>query len=78
MAKTFLGAFNCFWEHLIRDDWDFISHVDYIHYNPVKHGLVVSVKDWQYSSFHRYVQCGVYDLDWGGEKIIFDSSIGRE
>ncbi len=67
-----------FWEHLIRDDRDFLSHVDYIHYNPVKHGLVVSVKDWQYSSFHRYVQCGVYDLDWGGEKIIFDSSIGRE
>lgn len=67
-----------FWEHLIRDDRDFINHVDYIHYNPIKHGLVVSVKDWQYSSFHRYVECGVYDLDWSGEQIFFDSSIGRE
>jgi putative transposase len=45
-----------FWEHYIRDDKDFIQHIDYIHYNPVKHGFVKSPKDWEYSSFHRYVK----------------------
>ena len=45
-----------FWEHTIRDDSDFERHADYIHYNPVKHGLVSRVTDWPYSSFHRYVR----------------------
>lgn len=45
-----------FWEHTLRDDLDLSQHVDYIHYNPVKHGLVRQVKDWPWSSFHRYVQ----------------------
>jgi putative transposase len=67
-----------FWEHLIRDEQDFNHHVDYIHYNPVKHGLVLSPKDWQYSSFDRYVKRGVYDLDWGNSEILFDSLIGME
>ena len=68
-----------FWEHLIRDEQDFINHVDYIHYNPVHHGLVLSPKDWQYSSFHRYVQRGVYDVDWGSKEIFkFDFSVGME
>ena len=68
-----------FWEHLIRDERDFDRHVDYIHYNPVHHGLVSKIKDWQYSSFHRYVQRGVYELDWGSEEIPqFDSSVGME
>src|SRR5262245_56105312 len=47
-----------FWEHTIRDEGDFAHHVDYIHYNPVKHGLVARVVDWPHSSFHRYVQEG--------------------
>jgi putative transposase len=68
-----------FWEHLIRDEQDFNHHVDYIHYNPVHHGLVLSPKDWQYSSFHRYVQRGVYALDWGVSEIpVFDSWVGME
>jgi hypothetical protein len=67
-----------FWEHLIRDEQDFNHHVDYIHYNPVKHGLVLFPKDWQYSSFDRYVQRGVYDFDWGSSEILFDSLIGME
>ncbi len=68
-----------FWEHQIRDQQDFNNHVDYIHYNPVHHGLVLSSKDWQYSSFHRYVQKGIYDAMWGAsESIIFDSRIGME
>ncbi|WP_288006777.1 REP-associated tyrosine transposase [Acidiphilium sp.] len=47
-----------FWEHTIRDDADYAAHVDYIHFNPVKHGLVAGVEDWPYSSFHRAVAMG--------------------
>jgi putative transposase len=53
-----------YWEHLIRDDRDFARHVDYIHYNPVKHGYVERVADWPYSTFHRAVERGVYPPDW--------------
>ena len=55
-----------FWEHTIRDDRDFATHIDYIHYNPVKHGLVSQVADWPHSSFHRYVRDGVLPKDWAG------------
>jgi putative transposase len=54
-----------FWEHQICDDLDFERHVDYIHFNPVKHGHVRSVKDWPFSTFHRYVKDGLYPEDWG-------------
>lgn len=53
-----------FWEHIIRAEKDFANHVDYIHFNPVKHGYVESVADWQYSSFHRSVKLGNYDTNW--------------
>jgi putative transposase len=56
-----------FWEHAIRDDRDFERHVDYIHFNPVKHGYVTRVCDWPYSSFHRYVNNGLLPADWGGD-----------
>jgi len=59
-----------FWEHQIRDDGDLARHLDYIHWNPVKHGLVKSVKDWPYSSFHRYVEGRYYPGDWGGVEIV--------
>lgn len=55
-----------FWEHTIRDDEDLRRHVDYIHYNPVKHGLVSAVRDWPHSSFNRFVRQGLLDADWGG------------
>lgn len=55
-----------FWEHAIRDERDFNQHMDYVHYNPVKHGLVQSVVDWPWSSFHRLVKQGVYTAGWGG------------
>jgi putative transposase len=55
------------WEHTIRDERDFERHVDYIHYNPVRHGLVDRVRDWPYSSFHRYVRRGLLPNDWGGD-----------
>lgn len=56
-----------FWEHRIRDEDDLQRHVDYIHFNPVKHGLVARVIDWPYSSFHRYVRDGILIADWGGD-----------
>lgn len=56
-----------YWEHLIRDEADFSRHVDYIHINPVKHGLVSRVAEWPYSSFHRYVQAGILPQDWVGD-----------
>ncbi|MDD5300200.1 MAG: transposase [Gallionella sp.] len=56
-----------YWEHLIRDEMDFSRHVDYIHINPVKHGLVLRVAEWPHSSFHRYVQAGILSKDWAGD-----------
>jgi putative transposase len=55
-----------YWEHTIRDDLDMQRHVDYIHYNPVKHGLVARVADWPHSSFHRFVREGLLPSDWAG------------
>jgi putative transposase len=54
-----------YWEHTIDDEHDFERHFDYIHYNPVKHGHVQCPADWPESSFHRWVQAGVYEPDWG-------------
>lgn len=55
-----------YWEHLIRDERDFKAHMDFVHINPVKHGLVKCVADWPYSTFHRLVAKGVYPSDWAG------------
>ncbi|HEY5316139.1 MAG TPA: transposase, partial [Pirellulales bacterium] len=55
-----------FWEHVCRDEDDLKRCVDYVHWNPKKHGLVQRVADWPWSTFHRFVQQGEYDLDWGG------------
>lgn len=54
-----------FWEHSIGDEVDLERHVEYIVYNPVKHGLVRCPRDWPYSSFHRLVRLGDFDRDWG-------------
>ncbi len=54
-----------FWEHRIRDITDMQHHVDYIHWNPVKHGLATNASDWPWSSFHRYVDEDVLTPDWG-------------
>jgi len=54
-----------FWEHQIRDEDDFAKHVDYIHFNPVKHGFAVKAVDWPYSSIHRFGGQGVIGADWG-------------
>ena len=54
-----------FWEHLLRNEADWHTHMDYIHYNPVKHGYVQSPYDWPYGSFRRAVKQGLYPADWG-------------
>jgi putative transposase len=66
-----------YWEHVLRDERDLANHVDYIHYNPVKHGLVGKVIDWPHSSFHRYVALGWCAADWGGDAVEVEG-VGRE
>jgi putative transposase len=68
-----------FWEHWIRDEADYHSHCNYIHHNPVKHGLCDMPGDWPYSSFHRFVQAGVYLPNQGSpEKIVMPTRFGDE
>ncbi|MBI3777770.1 MAG: transposase [Gammaproteobacteria bacterium] len=66
-----------FWEHRIREERDFEKHVEYIHWNPVKHGYVKRVCDWPYSSFHRFVARGIYPLDWAGGPDKDDGNFGE-
>ncbi len=66
-----------YWEHTLRDDADFEKHVNYIHFNPVKHGHVARVKDWPHSSFHRMVRLGIYSLDWAGDANDNERSFGE-
>jgi putative transposase len=61
---------NRFWEHQITDDDDFQRHVDYIHFNPVKHGWVLRAREWPYSSLHRFVRTGQLPADWGIDAAI--------
>jgi putative transposase len=58
-----------YWEHRIRDEADFNSHCDYIHYNPVKHGLCAAPLHWPYSTFHRFVQQKKYPAEWGTNNV---------
>src|SRR2546429_172743 len=64
-------------EHTLRDETDFVRHIDYIHFNPVKHGQVTRVSDWPYSSFHRMVKLGIYPADWGGDIADNDTGFGE-
>ena len=66
-----------YWEHQLRDETDFTRHVEYIHYNPVKHGLAASPQDWPHSSFHRYVESGIFLPDWGSSTMNFEK-VGHE
>jgi len=68
-----------FWEHQIRDERDYQMHCDYIHYNPVKHGLTCAPNDWKHSSFKKFVSAGYYEDDWGqGCDIVFKDGVGYE
>ncbi len=67
-----------YWEHVLRDEMDLHHHVDYIHYNPVKHGYVCRPVDWPYSSMRRYVDAGMYSEDWGTGAIALPEDVGNE
>jgi putative transposase len=67
-----------FWEHLIRDDDDYENHIDYIHYNPVKHGFVIRPVDWAFSSIHRYIKSGILNEQWGCGEMDFADDVGYE
>ncbi len=66
-----------YWEHTLRDERDFARHMDYIHFNPVKHGHAATVRDWPYSSFRRMVRLGIYPIDWGGDAGELKGSFGE-
>ena len=66
-----------FWEHAIRDERDYANHMDYPHFNPVKHGHAGRAVDWPYSSFARCVERGLYPRDWAGVGIDADRLVGE-
>ena len=67
-----------YWEHVIRNETDYRHHVEYVHYNPVKHGHVRHPWSWPYSSFRRYVRAGLYPRDWGSTEPMLDKDVGHE
>ena len=67
-----------FWDHVIRNQEDMNRHIDYIHYNPVKHGLVTNPFDWEHSSILDYLKAGYYNKDWGiDKKVEIDGNFGE-
>jgi len=65
-----------YWEHTIRDDTDLDRHIDYIHFNPVHHGLSKYPHEWKHSTFLRFVEEGYYPVDWATSDIF--KGIGAE
>lgn len=61
-----------FYEHIIRDEKELYKYLDYIHNNPIKHGYVKQTKDWKWSSFHKFVKLGYYDINWGNSEDLKD------
>ncbi|MBS4050078.1 MAG: hypothetical protein KGZ69_02615 [Methylomonas sp.] len=77
-AKSERGVWQRrFWEHAIRDDREYASHIGYCHWNPMKHGLVRRVAYWPYSSFHRYVRQELLPTDWAGTDFNGDDEFGE-
>jgi putative transposase len=66
-----------YWEHTLRDEADFARHVDYVHFNPVKHGHVTRVLNWPHSSFHRMVRLGICPPDWAGDAEASSAGFGE-
>ncbi len=74
-----LTRYFLFWEHQIRDKRNYTQRINYIHYNPVKHGYVKNVKAWPSSSFHNFVKLGLCEENCGNNEIIkFADTIGKE
>ena len=67
-----------FWEHTIRDEQDLLAHMDYIHYNPVKHGYVKEPVDWKWSSFLSYARKDMREIDWRKSDAERGNPAGRE
>ncbi|MGO4380606.1 REP-associated tyrosine transposase [Pseudoduganella sp. RAF53_2] len=77
---THQGGQNSPWQHRYMEHWlrseeDFRQHFDYLHWNPMKHGLVARVVDWPWSTFHRYIAEGIYTADWCGDAVSGGSMI---
>ncbi len=68
---------RCFWEHTIRDESDYTRHIDYIHFNPVKHSIVKCVREWLFTTFHHFVERGIYPHDWGSDVLQVAISAGE-
>ncbi|MDT8363779.1 MAG: transposase [Nitrosomonas sp.] len=66
-----------FWEHTLQDENDFRHHIDYIHYNPVKHGYVTRSTDWPHSRIHRFIKTGTLPADWGAASPENDKRFGK-
>lgn len=66
-----------YWEHMIRDEQDYARHVDYIHYNPVKHGYASRAVEWPYSSIHRYIAAEILTENWGANEPKEDGTYGE-
>jgi putative transposase len=66
-----------YWEHTIRSEEDFSRHVDYIHFNPVKHGYVEQPASWPYSSFYRMVRLGFHPASWADQALMSDTNFGE-
>jgi putative transposase len=67
-----------FWDHIIRNQDDLNSHLDYIHYNPVKHGFANNPLEWEFSSIQNYYEKGYYSMDWGTkEDVIINGDFGE-
>src|SRR5581483_439824 len=67
-----------FWEHTVRDADDLTRCLDYVHYNPIKHGYVTRPADYPWSTFHRYVRLGEYDPEWGTGDVTVPDIPGAE
>jgi putative transposase len=68
----------CFWDHIIRNQADLNRHIDYIHYNPIKHGIASSTREYVHSSFADYVRDGYYETSWGEKKELdFEGEFGE-
>ncbi|MFH0951609.1 MAG: transposase [Patescibacteria group bacterium] len=65
-------------DHLIRDDHDFQNHLDYIHYNPVRHKLVKKPENWPWSSYLKFVRRGYYEIGWGHKELTTKSNFNYE
>ncbi len=66
-----------YWEHTLRDENDYERHVNYVHFNPLKHEHVSRVADWPYSSFQRFVRLGIYPEDWAGDVMDDQAGFGE-